>query len=113
MEQSTKQIFNDIQGMNHVELTIKEENILFASFDLFLMKNPEKVDLLLKNPIEFIKEANEYHQKYISETISNENTLNAFMEYIPILVFNKINNRNICKKKHKQESVNAFLSKTK
>jgi len=41
-----------------MELTIKEENILFASFDLFLMKNPDKVDLLLKNPIEFINKAN-------------------------------------------------------
>ncbi len=81
-----------------MELAIKEENILFTSFDLFLMKNPDKVDLLLKKPIEFIKEANQFHQSYISEIISNENTLNAFMEYIPILGFNKINNRNICKK---------------
>ena len=57
----------------------------------YLKVNPTSINLMLTDAKAFLLEALTAENKYISEFVTNDNKVNAFVEYIAPLVYNGIN----------------------
>lgn len=93
IQTSVVYLYYQIKTTMTIQLNITEieQNNLFASFDLFLMKNPDSIDLIFTDAKEFLKQANEYHTKYICDTVTNDNKMNAIVEYLAPRIYKSLN----------------------